>query len=64
VAHRAYLKDVFERLPTLKNAELATLLPHHWRAPHPRVDLPYKVPLAGIDSFAVSSLPFAKKIRQ
>jgi transposase len=27
----AYLKDVFERLPTLKNADLATLLPHHWR---------------------------------
>lgn len=29
----AYLKDVFERLPTLKNAELATLLPHNWRVP-------------------------------
>ena len=29
----AYLKDVFERLPTLKNSELATLLPHNWRAP-------------------------------
>ena len=29
----AYLKDVFERLPTLKNAELATLLPQNWRAP-------------------------------
>jgi transposase len=28
----AYLKDVFERLPTLKNADLATLLPHNWRA--------------------------------
>lgn len=27
----AYLKDVFERLPTLKNSELATLLPHNWR---------------------------------
>jgi len=27
----AYLKDVLERLPTLKNSELATLLPHHWR---------------------------------
>ena len=28
-----YLKDVFERLPTLKNADLATLLPHNWKAP-------------------------------
>ena len=27
----AYLKDVFERLPTLKNSELHTLLPHNWR---------------------------------
>ena len=27
----AYLKDVFERLPTLKQRDLATLLPHHWR---------------------------------
>jgi transposase len=27
----AYLKDVFERLPTLKNRDLAQLLPHHWR---------------------------------
>ena len=39
----AYLKDVFERLPTLKQRDLATLLPHNWRpaapgdtaAPHP-----------------------------
>ena len=29
----AYLKDVLERLPTLKDRDLATLLPHHWRAP-------------------------------
>ena len=27
----AYLKDVFERLPTLKHCNLATLLPHNWR---------------------------------
>ena len=27
----AYLKDVFERLPTLKNRDLETLLPHNWR---------------------------------
>lgn len=29
----AYLKDVFERLPTLKQRDLAQLLPHHWRPP-------------------------------
>ena len=29
----AYLKDVFERLPTLKNSDLASILPHNWRAP-------------------------------
>ena len=28
----AHLKDVFERLPTLKNRDLAQLLPHNWRA--------------------------------
>ena len=28
----AYLKDVFERLPTLKNRDLAQLLPHNWNA--------------------------------
>ena len=27
----AYLKDVFERLPTLKNSDLHLLLPHNWR---------------------------------
>lgn len=29
----AYLKDVFERLPTLKNRDLAQLLPHNWHLP-------------------------------
>lgn len=29
----AYLKDVFERLPTLKDRDLAQLLPHNWRPP-------------------------------
>lgn len=29
----AYLKDVFERLPTLKQRDLAELLPHNWRPP-------------------------------
>ena len=28
----AYLKDVFERLPTLKNRDLESLLPHNWRS--------------------------------
>ena len=27
----AYLKDVFERLPSLKNRDLAQLLPHNWQ---------------------------------
>ena len=27
----AYLKDVFDRLPTLKHRDLAQLLPHHWQ---------------------------------
>jgi transposase len=27
----AYLKAVFERLPTLKNRDLELLLPHNWR---------------------------------
>ena len=27
----AYLKDVFERLPTLKHRDLAQLLPHNWQ---------------------------------
>ena len=29
----AHLKDVFERLPTLKQRDLAQLLPHNWRPP-------------------------------
>jgi transposase len=28
---RAYLKDVFERLPSMKNRDLAQLLPHNWQ---------------------------------
>ena len=39
----AYLKDVFERLPTLKNRDLAQLLPHRWQAP---VDSPAPAPAA------------------
>ena len=29
----AYLKDVFARLPTLKNADIASILPHNWQPP-------------------------------
>jgi hypothetical protein len=37
-----YLKDVLERLPTLKNRDLHTLLPHNWRA-RDRADVPVPV---------------------
>jgi hypothetical protein len=43
---------VFERLPTLKNCDLAQLLPHNWRAPAARTvaampgTLPVAVPAA------------------
>ena len=33
----AYFKDVLERLPTLKNANLHLLLPHNWVASAPKV---------------------------
>ena len=39
-----YLKDVFERLPTLKNRDLAQLLPHNWRAPTPVTATPIAAP--------------------
>jgi transposase len=39
----AYLKDVFERLPTLKQRDLAQLLPHNWR-PASRTDTPTPAP--------------------
>ena len=29
----AYLKDAFDRLPTLKQRDLAQLSPHLWQAP-------------------------------
>lgn len=41
----AYLKDVFERLPTLLNKDLATLLPHNWQAPV-KTSTPAPVPAA------------------
>ena len=34
----AYLKDVFERLPTLKQRDLASLLPHTWRPSGPAAE--------------------------
>lgn len=41
----AYLKDVFERLPTLKHRDLAQLLPHNWRpAAHPAISTPVITP--------------------
>jgi hypothetical protein len=43
----AYLKDVFERLPTLKNSELATLLPHNWRPPG-KADAADPAPVAAV----------------
>jgi hypothetical protein len=41
----AYLKDVFERLPTLKNCDLALLLPHNWKPAGVEID-----PVAGIST--------------
>ena len=41
----AYLKDVFERLPTLKNRDLELLLPHNWqRADQVQAVAPAAVP--------------------
>ena len=46
----AYLKDVFERLPTLKNRDLAQLLPHNWHAPaaNTATQAPVTMPAADI----------------
>jgi transposase len=41
----AYLKDVLERLPTLKQRDLAQLLPHNWR-PDNNIAGPISVPAA------------------
>lgn len=41
----AYLKDVFERLPTLKQRDLAQLLPHNWR-PASHIAVPNAAPAA------------------
>ena len=45
----AYLKDVFERLPTLKHRDLATLLPHNWR---PATDAAVTAPIATPETIA------------
>ena len=39
----AYLKDLFDRLPTLKQRDLAQLLPHNWRAPKNPAPVPIKL---------------------
>ena len=44
----AYLKSVFEQLPTLKNRDLAQLLPHNWRAPATGTVTPITAPPAVI----------------
>ena len=46
----AYLKDVFERLPMLKNRDLAQLLPHNWHSPaaSTRTVTPVVVPAAAV----------------
>ena len=38
---------MFERLPTLKDRDLASVLPHNWRAPVP-VPVPSVVRVAGL----------------
>lgn len=45
----ANLEDVFERLPALKNRDLAQLLPHNWHAPAAgTVATPHTVPVADV----------------
>ena len=52
----AYLKDVFERLPTLTNSELATLLPHNWR-PAAKADAANSAPVASAAAVAAQRRP-------
>ena len=44
----AYLKNVFERLPTLLNKDLEILLPHNWQAPVTTPAIPAEPVLATI----------------
>jgi hypothetical protein len=44
----AYMKDVFERLPTLKNSELQSLLPHNWRPSAAAHHVPPASPIASV----------------
>ena len=48
----AYLKDVFERLPTLKNRDLDSLLPHNWK-PADKAQAPV-VPAAAVAATAIA----------
>jgi hypothetical protein len=48
----AYLKDVFERLPTLKNRDLDSLLPHKWK-PAEKAAAP-AVPAAAVAVIAIA----------
>jgi len=50
----AYLKDVFERLPTLKNRDLDSLLPHNWK-PAGKADVP-AAPIAAVAAVAVPAI--------
>jgi len=50
------LKDVFERLPTLKNHDLESLLPHNWK-PAEKAAAPV-VPVAA-DALPASAEPSA-----
>ncbi len=52
----AYLKDVFERLPTLKDRDLASLLPHNWK-PADKAAVPV-LPVAH-DALPASAAPTA-----
>jgi hypothetical protein len=54
----AYLKDVFERLPTLKNRDLDSLLPHNWK-PAEKAAAPV-VPVAA-DALPASAEPSAAR---
>ena len=54
----AYLKDVFERLPTLKNRDLDSLLPHNWK-PADKAEAPVLPVAAG--ALPASAAPTAAR---
>ena len=53
----AYLKDVFERLPTLKNRDLASLLPHNWKPANKGEEPTVPAAAAAVTAIAGSSAP-------